>query len=399
MRSTIFKFNPFAGVLAGDSEPHAANWPLILRVILKATALFILLNAVFVLSNPNGFSTTLSIYNSIVPGRERLPYGEDARSYNLSMIDLNAMFASHVVSAPKPANEFRVLLIGDSATWGILLHPEETLAGQINAANLTLADGRRLRAYNLGHPVLSLTKDVLILDQAMHYQPDMIIWLVTLQSFDRSRQIDAPLVRHNLPRVASLAERFGDLLSINLSDPRFITLSFWDQTILGQRRQIADWMRLQLYGVTWATTGVDQYYPPTYTPRANDFADEGLLTWGGDASPTTWTAEDIALNLIQVGHELTGDIPLLIVNEPIYAADGQNSDQRYNAWYPRWAYDAYRELLGQQAAEHGWHYVDLWDLIAPVEFTDSPVHLTPTGSALLAERLNAVITQHLENLD
>lgn len=42
------------------------------------------------------------------------------------------MFASHVVSG-RPSAEFRVFLIGDSATWGWLLRNEETLAGQLNA--------------------------------------------------------------------------------------------------------------------------------------------------------------------------------------------------------------------------------------------------------------------------
>ena len=30
---------------------------------------------------------------------------------------------------PKADDEFRVLLVGDSGNWGILLKPEETLAG------------------------------------------------------------------------------------------------------------------------------------------------------------------------------------------------------------------------------------------------------------------------------
>jgi len=47
--------------------------------------------------------------------------------------------------------------------------------------------GKQARVYNLGYPTMSLTKDLLILSRALHYQPDLIIWLVTLESFPASK--------------------------------------------------------------------------------------------------------------------------------------------------------------------------------------------------------------------
>ena len=91
--------------------------------------------------NPLEALGRVSLYNVVLPGRERLPYGEDsAKSYNLSTYNLPAMFASHVIARPKADDEFRVIVIGDSGTWGWLLNNEDTLAGQINAQNLD--DGR-----------------------------------------------------------------------------------------------------------------------------------------------------------------------------------------------------------------------------------------------------------------
>ena len=87
--------------------------------------------------------------------------------------------------------------------------------------------------------------------------------------------------------------------------------------------------------------------------------------------------------------------PVLIVNEPIFIADGRNSDVHYNFWYPRWAYDRYRDLLAQAAQSSGWILLDAWDAIAPQEFTDSPVHLTPAGSAQFA----ALIAQAIQQID
>jgi hypothetical protein len=81
----------------------------------------------------------------------------------------------------------------------------------------------------------------------------------------------------------------------------------------------------------------------------------------------------------------------LIVNEPIFISDGENSDLRYNLWYPRWAYDSYRQLYQAAAENLDWHFLDLWNSIDSDEFTDSPVHLTPTGTQYLAEQLRDTI--------
>ena len=69
----------------------------------------------------------------------------------------------------------------------------------------------------------------------------------------------------------------------------------------------------------------------------------------------------------------------------MFISDGQNSDLRYNSFYPRWAYDQFRPLLNDKATTNNWHYLDSWDSIAPAEFTDTPVHLTPEGMVQLAK--------------
>ncbi len=96
------------------------------RIILKAACLFMLANLVFAWADPIESIGRLSLYNGLVPGRQRLPYGEQAASYNLIVTSLSAMFASHEIAQPKAADEFRVLVLGDSSVWGLLLQPDET---------------------------------------------------------------------------------------------------------------------------------------------------------------------------------------------------------------------------------------------------------------------------------
>jgi hypothetical protein len=366
------------------------NWRFIRNVLIKAAILFVALNLLFALLNPLSTLGHISAYNLLLPGRERLPYGENPSvAYNLSLYQIDAMFASHKLAGAAHDGEYRVLLIGDSSVWGILLKPEDTLAGQINAGNYRTADGRRVRAYNLGYPTMSLTKDLMLLDYAQRYDPDLIVWLFTLESFDQQTQLDSAIVQNNPARIKPLIEKYG--LNQNVNDPRFVELSFQEKTIIRQRRALADLLRLQFYGVPWAVTGIDQEYRADYTPRAIDLPDDN--TWQG-YTPQTFTENELAFDVLRAGAQIAGETPILLINEPMFISDGKNSDIRYNAFFPRWAYDDYRRLLGEQTAANGWQFLDLWDSIPGADcYTDSAVHLTPACSAALGRMVGPAILQ------
>ena len=364
------------------SQPnnHQPTGLFLRNVILKSLLLFILLNAALGLIQPGGDVGRLSVYNVLIPGRVRLPFGENPdQAYNLSLYDLEAMLASHEINAgPKPQNEFRIILIGDSATWGTLLKPEDTLSGKINAAKLATREGQQVHAYNLAYPTLSLTKDLMILEAALRYDPDLVIWPVTLQSFPNKVQINTPLVANNPQRAKPLMEQFDLGLEEHYSD--FEETTFWDRTLIGRRRALLDAIQLQFYGVLWAATGIDQTYPADYTPAQRDFeagADQ-FQGWGPPNLPVNLIAPEV----LKAGADLAGDVPVLVVNEPILVSQGQNSEVRYNHFYPRWAYDQYRLLMAERSVYASWKYVDLWDFVPPEAFTNSAVHLTPEGMAV-----------------
>jgi hypothetical protein len=299
------------------------------------------------------------------------------------------MFASHVVAQPKATDEFRVIVSGDSGTWGWLLDNADTLAGQINAQNLQTADGKHVVAYNLGYPVMALTKDVLILEEALKLQPDLIVWPVTLESFPRAKQVFPSIAQNNAARVRSLIERYQ--LNLDPNDPRFVDPNFWGRTIVGQRRNLADWLRLQALGFSWAATGIDQAQPAEIKLRQSDFEQD--MSWQDFKQPTMLTENDLAFDVLEAGLKMAGNVPVLIINEPMFISAGQNSDLRYNSFYPRWAYDQYHTLLNDRATADGWHYLDLWDSIAPAEFTDTPVHLTPHGMTQFAQTVGEEVVK------
>jgi hypothetical protein len=377
--------------MIGAKESRQQNTGLtIARVLIMATLLFAICNVIFAVMNPMEALGRVSLYNIVVPGRERLPYGEDsAKSYNLSTSNIPAMFASHIIARPKAADEFRVIVIGDSGTWGWLLNNEDTLAGQINSQDLTTADGKHVVAYNLGYPVMALTKDIMILEEALKYQPDLIVWPVTLESFPRAKQVFPSIVQNNAARVRSLIERYQ--LNLEPNDPRFADPDFLGKTIVGQRRNLADWLRLQALGFSWAATRIDQVIPDQIKLRQSDFEQD--VSWQNFTQPITLTENDLSFDVLGAGVKLVGDVPVLIINEPMFISSGQNSDLRYNSFYPRWAYDQFRAMLSDRAVANNWHYLDLWDSIAPDEFTDTPVHLTPQGMGQFAKAVSEAILQ------
>jgi len=356
----------------------------LVRIAVKGVILFLAISILFAFFDPLPGLGKISTYNVLFPGRVRLPYGENPdQAYNFSLYNLEAMFASHALSGTeKSPDEFRVLLVGDSSAWGYLLEPQNTLAGYLNSANLQMKDGRTVQAYNLGYPTMSLAKDLMLLSQAIRYQPDLIIWLATLESFPIVKQLDSPIVQNNPSVVRELIKQFS--LNLDPDDSRFVGKDFLNSTLPGQRRALADYFRLQLYGMMWAATGIDQYYPSTFDPPQRDLeADESFH----ELLPPQLNPGDLSFDILAAGKSLAGDVPIIFVNEPIYISDGENSDIRYNFFYPRWAYDQYRQLFSEFCQQNELHCLDEWNLVSADEFTNSAIHMTPVGTRQLAEKL------------
>lgn len=368
--------------------PNAAR--VAARVLIKAALLFAGLNLAFALADPLPALGRLSLYNGLLPGRSRLPYGANPpRDYNLSPLTLEALLASHEIDGAAPAaDELRVLLIGDSSVWGFLQPADQTVAAALNRLELRAADGRRVRAFNLGYPIMSLAKDLLLLERGLVYQPDVVVWLVTLESFPLDKQLFPPLLQHNADAVRALIARHD--LSLDPDDARLIDRSWSERTLLGRRRDLADLLRLQLYGVLWAATGIDQALPDSYTPRMEDLPPDPTFQGFG---PGEMQPRDLAFEMLDAGVRQAGPVPVLIVNEPMFVSRGANSDLRYNFFYPRWAYDQYREWLAARCAARGYRCLDLWEALPAERFTDSAVHYDAQGARQLAGLLGQAVLE------
>lgn len=375
-------------IITQENIDSPYTWKFMKNIFLKGCLLFILINLLFPLFDTEVTFGKLSLYNLILPGRLRFPFGEvPQKSYNLSLYNLDGMFASHEIARDinESNDDYRIFIIGDSSVWGTLLKPEDTITGKLNIMDLGRCNGKTIKFYNLGYPTISLTKDLMILEEAIKYKPDLVVWLVTLEAFPSDKQLTSPLVAHNAERIKKVIEKYN--LPLNPSDNSLIKSNFWDKTIIGKRRELADLFRLQLYGILWAATGIDQIYPEEYEHAQRNLQnDESFHNWD-----STRINEELSFKYLEVGIEEISKTPVILVNEPIMISSGINSYIRYNYFYPRWIYDQYRTLLKKYAFERSWDYRDLWNLIPEEEYTNSAIHLTPSGSNQLAIQIGVEI--------
>ena len=367
-----------------------------LRVLLKAMLLFIVLNVIYALVDPP--VGKISLYNHIIPGRLRFPYEQEPAyyfvGYNAPIYeDFDAMFGAHIISARKAKDEFRLILLGDSATWGTSVQSGDTLSEQINQLEIKTCDGRNVRVYNLGYPMPFLMRDALILDKAMEYEPDMVFWLVTLYTLEPKKAETYFILPH--------AERYQRLLKTYALAPSPLAQSvsersFWAQTIIGERRRLKKIVLTQMLGFLWAGTRIDNHeglQPATSSPTpdvSNQLDYEGWMP--EEASDLL---DSLMLDVLSAGYKIAGDVPVVLINEPIFVAEGKNHVIRYNAFYPRWAFDEYRHWMDNWTEKEKVPYLDYWNALPPTGFADQSFHRSSSGedqfAALLAPEIRKFV--------
>jgi hypothetical protein len=290
------------------------------------------------------------------------------------------MFASHAISARKRPKEYRVVLIGDSSVWGEGLGAYEVISEQWNKLNMQCGD-KTIRTYNLGYPHPSVIKDLVILDKVVEYDPDLIVWFVTLNTLI-SQRIN-PFLVANQERAAKILNAYN----IPFDQSKKLVeneSSFYEKTLMGQRSNLARQIKLQMLGVIWTAAGAD----------TNTLAEEDSPNFNiGDdpryrgMEPPKDIKDMLLFSALTAGYDIADPVPVLIVNEPMYISNDANVTVRYNVGYPRWAYDQYRQAIATQAQSAEWNYLDLWNAVPPEYFSDATLHLSAEGERLLIEQI------------
>lgn len=281
----------------------------------------------------------------------------------------------------KKQDEYRVFILGDSSVWGSLQNNSDTLSGQLNSISLANCDGKKMVFYNLGYPTLTIMKDIMIMDRALTYRPDLIIWLLTLESLPRENQTKSEILRKNASLINQMIKQYGLDESYHFDEPTLI-----DRTFFKQRRNLADLARLQAYGIMWAATGIDQDLNSPYTPARRDFEVDDTFHGAGQRNLENELSLDVLKKAI-----LNISVPVILINEPILISQGENSGIRYNYYYPRWAYDQYRTLIKNTAVEIKVPFYDFYDLVPEQMFTNSAIHMNRDGESILVNEVLSIL--------
>lgn len=338
------------------------TWRFVLKVVVRVAILLLVFNLLYLLVRPLE-SGKPTLYNGPVPGRLRMAWRDVGEHPPLTNeVKLPRLLADHVISRPKQPDEYRVIVLGGSQTWGYLSRAEDTMPLVLDSMGLTTPDGRRVRSYNLAYVWAHGFKDLLIMHYVLahtDFQPDLVIVVATHLSFDPLRDPHW-LVTDNPELAVEVAEKYG-LTQLNLEQAyaEVNRAPWWQRhNFFSERDDLAYWFTNQLYGLAWTTTGIDQNIPDEI-PRKTKY--------GG---PVGWHLRQPGV--FEAFVEMADDyqVELLFLSPPV-----NERSQYYEAW------------LAKQSLDLGVPILACSDLLPPTEFTNTNLHITDYGHRLLAEQV------------
>jgi hypothetical protein len=319
----------------------------------------------------------------------------------ISVAWLRLLLQQHEVCwrAPRQPNELRVFLYGDSAVFGHPLHSEDTVAYHLNEH--FDRSGIPAHIFNLGFAGAFQLKDALIMRASLAYQPDVIVYAVTLSEFDHFAPCWWPGIVALFDANRPLVLQFAAEHPAGLQEPLEIYRSLLSAPSLEhspaqQLRQLGAFvrtaareeaLRIRRYALPnlpddpVETEGRQNHYDCAKTKK---MIEQHYSNW------QTWNI----LAYLREIRDATG-IPVLVVNWPVA---NEPVDDCYNVRYTNAALREYNQWLAEQVRASGFSYVDLYDFLSPEDFVDS-LHVTAAGHRKLAERLAPILDSLISDLE
>ncbi len=323
-----------------------------------------------------------------------------------SLFDLDLIFRQHEICRRptlQPA-ERNVALIGNSAVFGLYVSAAESFAGLLNER--WSSSSTPLHVYNLGFVTTYQFKDALIVRQALDYEPDLIVYGISLADFVHLAPIPWP---ETLPRFFAANDAAIDRLSDEGAVGLEHLVATYRERAEYRGRLAQRWTRFRESGAylrlgvrhnapklvnRWllspgdgpvgapAASGKIRQMGPNY--RCHKVLDAFDKSYGED-----WSSWNVLAYLEQIEREHGVDV--VVVDLPSLH---DPKDECYNARQPTSADVAYRRWLHQQASSRDLELWDLHDLLSKSQFEDS-VHPTQSGHRKIAEALAGRIEAQL----
>lgn len=293
-------------------------------------------------------------------------------------------------------NERRIFAIGNSAIYGFPWPYESTAIALVNEE--LERQGVAAHIFNLGFVFTYQTKEAMILSEALRYEPDFIVYGVTLDDY-------AHLAPFPYLPVTKFFEANSRAVARLAADP---PRSFEEPFRLYRDAQAADvrpyasWIEFRQAG-TFVRLAAQQTAKTIRKRMFPSFQEEGprigkknprydcnKIKRSFEKTYANWNEWSMLEYLAQLRAE-TG-VEVLVVNWPV--AHEPRGDC-YNVRYPNESFEEYLEWMQKKADGLGLAYLDLHDLLDRLEFVDS-VHPTIEGQRKVATRLGEALTRLLE---
>ena len=359
-----------------------------LRLFAKAILLLVIANFICLWANfdPVSALTSINFWWLVGYGRLRLIYPDE--SVTDGLLPAEAMVSAHAIAyTKKTPQEFRIAVIGDSSIMGHGLTDDETFTSQLNARHLII-QGKQVISYNLAYPGPNAALQTAFLNLSLHYQPDLILWLITLFTVSDS----------------TAASNIALLDDVNRNAINQVVVDYhmehWQQIHMIEPPFPANLVAIRHSGMILTWIKALNYPYKTPNPLKSDDrvsmhpvpqrAQMYLGSEGFEQMPNeTW-------DFLGIGQQIAdkAGVPLLMINEPIYIGGGQYSDINYDEFYQRAGYDQFRVVIADYVKQHHIWYDDIWNLVPPERFTDTDLHMDAAGYKIVVDHVIQVLTTH-----
>jgi hypothetical protein len=283
-----------------------------------------------------------------------------------------------------------MVLLGNSAIYGLPLSADETFSSHLNRH--FEETGIAARLHNLAFVTTYQIKDALILRESLRYDPQVIVYPLTLSDFHHVApmmyKVEAELVRRNGDAMERLYrdpprgleepfERYRRAgARIGLSWSRLQGLREAGSFVRAAASINADWLRQKLH-----SSGPLHKHP---TQRRTNYDCE--LTEEGNALNFEHWQDWNVLAELQRLHDERG-IEVVVVSWPV-AHEPRGAC--YNVRYTNEILEEFSRWIAADSAARGLRFVDLRDLLPAALFVDS-IHVTAEGHRRIAAALQPVL--------
>ncbi len=363
----------------------------LLRVFAKAAALLLILN---VLCLAAGIDPVIAVSKINtwplfgLAGADRMLF---PNPYVRGQLPLEALLAQHELSyKPKAADEFRVIVLGDSGQWGVGLRANERFAGQLSARGLTI-NGKRLVAYNLAYPGGYVPREAIILDAATRFQPDLVIWFVTATELVNAgngiNSDNLTFFRLDQRHVDRVLKTYQQEWLYTIMPP---APDWYQFSVIQAQDVIPVWLDSLIFPLFADRLSEHWPYPWDLRVKRVPIPEKAEIYDGfkflAEMPNESW-------QFLLIGQQIASKAGsrLLIINEPMLIGEGTNSTINYNSLYSRSVYDRYRVALAAFANDHNLWYADLWNVIPADNFTNTVLHADADGWKLVVDQVTVLL--------